>query len=677
MRISHQWLRDYVEHTLSPEQLAELLTRQAVPVEAIEPREDGDACLELEVTFNRHDLLCHIGVAHEVAAGERLRVRVPEPSLPEGREPVTAYTDVQLEAPRHCPLYTARVIRGVRVGPSPDWLVRRLEAVGLRPINNVVDVTNFVMFECGQPLHAFDLQRLAEGRIVVRTAREGESIELLDGSARTLDSDTLVIADAARPVALAGVMGGANSEIVDTTRDVLLESAYFDPVAIRRAVRRYRISTDSSYRFERGVDPARVAWASARAAALIAEIAGGTIAAGLLRREGDPAHMPAPREIRLRLARLRLLAGVEISRKEAARILHALGLEVIEQPEALTVRVPTARHELTREVDLIEEVLRVWGYDRVPVRETVAVRAVRPDPRREALARLRMVLVGAGLREVQTLSFVPADDVHDPPLFTKAPALRVRNPVRADTPALRRSLFGGLCEVKRGNLDRGNRTLRLFETGTVYLPQDDGRPEEREQLGLLLDGDFYELKGVLEAVGRALRLPSLACVPVRGELPGFDPLERAAVQLDGAPIGWIGRLGRAAAERFDLPEPLPVLALLDLETLLEAADLRRSYSPPPPYPAVTRDVAAVVDERVYVGELIEAARRSGADALEAVELLSVFEGDGKAVERGRKSVALRLVFRSPERTLRGEEADAGREAVKAALRERFGATFRE
>jgi phenylalanyl-tRNA synthetase beta chain len=678
MLISHEWLQDYVAHDTPPAELAELLTHQAVPIEAMEELDGGDTQLELEVTYNRPDLLSHLGVAREVSAATGVRVREPETGLTEDADATAAgLTSVALEAPELCPIYTARVIRGVKVAPSPGWLEKRIESIGLRPVNNVVDITNFVMHECGQPLHAFDMAKLAEGRIVVRRATEGEPITLIDGSALTLTPETLVIADAARPMAVAGVMGGLDSEISEQTTDVLLESAYFDPVTIRKAVRRLKVSSDSSYRFERGADPAMAEWASRRAARLILELAGGALAAGVVREEGPADGIPAPRQVRMRLDRLRLVAGVDISRKQAAKILSGLGLEVLEQETALTVTVPTARHELTREIDLIEEVLRVHGYDKVPLLETVPVRAVRHDPRELALRRVREVLVGAGCREIHTISFVAADDAVDPPLFTQAPALAVRNPVRADTPVLRRSLYAGLCEAKRTNADKGTRTVRLFEASTVYLPQAGGQPDERLQLGVLLDDGFYEAKGVLEELGEALRLDLGRLHPVQGDLAGFDPLERAEVRLGAERIGWLGRIGAGAMQRFGSDGDRPAVLLLDLEPVLAAADLSRTYAAPSPYPEVTRDLAAVVDARTYVGDLLASARGAGAEALRRVELLSVFDGDGRSVPAGSKSVAFRMAFQSFEGTLTGDDADRGRELIKQALVGAHAASFRE
>jgi phenylalanyl-tRNA synthetase beta chain len=675
MNLSYRWLKELLnlDDDVGPARLAELLTSRACPVEGIEPLPEGDARLALEVTFNRPDLLSHAGVARELAGPLGREPVLPEPVLrEEAGAPAARFAAVEVEAPELCPRYTARVIRGVRVAPSPAWLARRIEAIGLRPVNNVVDVTNLVLFEVGQPLHAFDLARLEGPKIVVRRARPGEVMTAIDGSRIELDAETLVIADARRPVAVAGIMGGLESEISERTRDVLLESAYFDPIAVRRAVRRLGLRSDSSYRFERGVDPARVEWASRRAAALIQEVAGGEVSTGVI--DVDAKTAAGPRHVTLRLARLRRVAGVDIRRSEAARHLVALGMDVVETDTTLEVTVPTARFEVAREADLVEEVLRCHGYDRVALTESLPIRVAPRDPEHRKLARVRDVLVGAGYREIHSLSFVEADDAIDPPLFTEGAAHRVRNPVRPETPALRRSLYGPLLRAKKTNLDKGNRRVHLFEASTVYLPRAGAQPDERRQLGVLADAGFLEVKGVFEALLAALGLElgegglGLAASGARA----FDALEQAEVRLGAERIGYLGKVSRAAAERFDLGKDRPVVLLLDLGALRFAP---RSYRDLPAFPAIVRDLAAVVDAARPWGEIEAAARAAAPANLRGVQLLSVFEGE--PIPAGKKSVALRMEFRAADRTLTSEEADAGREAVKAALRARFGASFRE
>jgi len=676
MRISYRWLKEYVDFDLDARRLADAFTFRCTPVEGVELLPTGDARLTLEVTFNRPDLLSHLGVAQEVAAIVDRPVRRPEVArLPPagGAGAASAATAVEVLAPALCPRYTARVVEGVKIGPSPAWLQARLDSIGVRPVNNVVDVTNFVLHEWGQPLHAFDLATLAERRIVVRTARAGEAIRTIDGRDRPLDEETLVIADARRPVAVAGVMGGAETEVTERTRDVLLESAYFDPIAIRRAVRRLGLTSDSSHRFERGVDPAGVDAASRRAAALIVEVAGGELCEGLVDVARGP--MPTPRHVSLRLDRLRRLAGVDISRKQAARALAALGFGVVETETTLEVTVPTARAEAAREVDLIEEVLRSFGYDRVPLNPAFPARVAPKDPRERAIAAVQALLAGAGYREVHTLSFVEDDPVLDPPLFAERPPHRVRNPVRPETPCLRRSLFGSVLKVRKLNEDRGNRRTRLFEISTVYLPRQDEQPDERLHLAMLADPEagFRGLKGDVEAVlGRLSVLSRVRFGRVR--TPALDGLEAAEIALDSQRLGYIGKVGRAAAERVDLRER-PYVAVLDLERLLALGSLERKVEALPTFPAVTRDVAAVVEARVYWQEVLDALAPVDVPDLARVTFLSAYEGD--PIPAGKKSVAFSLEFRAADRTLTGEEADRGREAVKRVLAERFGASFRE
>lgn len=676
MNLSYLWLKEVLDlpEDATPARIAALLTARACPVEGLEPQPHGDTRIGLEVTFNRPDLLSHAGVARELAGAVGRDPRFPEPAPREDAAcPVARCAAVEVEAADLCPRYTARVVRGVRVGPSPAWLAARLEAIGVRPVNNVVDATNLVLFEVGQPLHAFDLAKLEGPKIVVRRGRAGETIEAIDGSKLALDAETLVIADARRPVAIAGIMGGRDTEISDRTRGVLLESAYFDPIATRRAVRRLGLRSDSSYRFERGVDPARVEWASRRAAALIQEIAGGEVCAGVL--DVDAKTLPGPKPVTMRLARLARVSGVDIPRADAARHLVALGMEVVETDLTLEVTVPTARAEVAREVDLIEEVLRTHGYDRVPLSAALPIRVAPRSARQRALARVRDVLTGAGYREIHSVSFVERDDAIDPPLFSKELPHRVRNPVRPEWPALRRSLYGPLLRAKKVNLDKGARRVKLFETSTVYLPQPGAQPAERLHLGVVADDGFLEVKGALEAVGAALGLDDLTFAGA--ESRAFHAVEQAEIRLAGGRAGFLGKVGRAAVERFALGRDRPIVGLLDLDLLFERARLERTVREISPFPPVSRDLAVVTEAGRTWDEIVAAARAVKVENLREIRLLSVFEGDGKAVPEGKKSVAFRMELRAADRTLTGEEADRGREAVKASLRERLGASFRE
>jgi phenylalanyl-tRNA synthetase beta chain len=578
-------------------------------------------------------------------------------------------TRVEVAEPDLCPLYTARVIRGVKVGASPAWLAQRLEAVGVRPVNNIVDVTNYVMMECGQPLHAFDYAPLAEHRIVVRRAAAGERFVAIDHSAHTLTAERLVIADARRAVALAGVMGGAETEIGNATADILLEAAVFDPLSIRTTARTLAMASESSYRFERGVDPCGTDWASRRACQLIVQVAGGKAARGAAV-AGKP--LPQPWELAVRIARIEKLLGLAVPAETAARILARLGLEVLETTaERILVRVPTWRTDLQREVDLIEEVARHHGYDKIPENPRVPLCLSAPTKTERVREIVGHVLTGAGYSEAVTFSFTSRDhavrlrrgDVAAEPLVCRGTAL-----------ALRESLTAGVLESLRVNQRAGEPGARLFEVAKRFVPVEGKElPQEDAMLALAGGGDFETVRGALEAVFAALRIGHRVRFAATDRYPDLDAGAAAEVLLDGQPIGMVGRLTKAAAAAFDLDDP-PMAAEVVYSALVEAADLQPRFQPLPQFPAITRDLALVVDEAVTWEALQKVIAGVGAAELESIEPLSVFRG--KQIVAGKKSVALRLVLRSKSETLTHEQADAVQARVLAALESAVGAQLR-
>ncbi|CAA9428457.1 MAG: Phenylalanyl-tRNA synthetase beta chain, partial [uncultured Phycisphaerae bacterium] len=474
MKISLEWLSQYLPGPLDAQAAADALTHGGLPVEVIE-RHGDDTVLDVEVTSNRGDCLSHLGVARELAALLGRRFDDVNPAARESAAPAGSATSVRIEAPDLCPHYTARILRGVRIRPSPAWMTRRLEAVGLRPVNNVVDVTNYVMFELGQPLHAFDFDRLDGRQIVVRRAAAGEKLISLDGHERALSPDMLVIADAARPAALAGVMGGRDSEVSGATVNVLLESARFDPLAVRQAARALAMRSDSSYRFERGLDPTLPERASRRAAQLILETAGGELLAGDAS-AGEPDF--APKRLALRLPRLKQVLGIELPVEAVVDALRRLGLAPVLQGDRVETTVPSYRLDLNIEVDLIEEVARVVGYDKIPIRDEIAIRLTPPDPDLSTIETIRSTLVGAGYFEAITFSFVSdalAPDFVDAADGSAAPGKkggpgglplpRADAAVRKADAHLRPSILPGLLEAVRRNETVGTPDARLFEIG--------------------------------------------------------------------------------------------------------------------------------------------------------------------------------------------------------------------
>ena len=676
MKISLEWLRNYLPGPLDAQVAADALTNGGLPVETIESAGD-DTVIDVEVTSNRGDCLSHVGVARELSALLRREFRDVYPSAAETDPPASSVTSVRNDAPDLCPHYTARVIRNVEIRPSPKWMVRRLEAVGLRPINNVVDVTNYVLFEMGQPLHAFDFERLQGRRIVVRRAAKGEKLTSIDGKERALTPDMLVIADADRPVALAGVMGGTDSEVGDRTTNVLLESARFDPLSVRKTARALAMRSDSSYRFERGIDPLLPERASLRAAELILETAGGELLSGLVA-AGGPGFRE--KKLTLRLARLRQVLGIELPVSEVVDALTRLQLAPQLRGEQVEVTVPSFRLDLNLEIDLVEEVARVVGYDRVPVREEIAVRVTPPEPALKAADAVRSALVAGGYFEAITFTFVSDQLTGDfiPPEAAKgqdgaaSPDVslpRADRTVREDDGRLRPSILPGLLEAVRRNETVGVPDARLYEIGSAFWLTPAGTVEERQRLGLVGGPDFAEVRGVVEAVLARLD-PDRPVKLVPDARPGFARGACARVEWGGGPVGYVGKIDRAVAEKLSLHD-VPAAAELEMPLLIAGARSVRQLKTPPKFPAARRDLSLVVPEATRYEAVEQLVRGVRPPLMEDVEYVTTYRG--KPLEKGTKSVTVTLIFRSPERTLTGEEVEAGvQQVIDAAKGQGWG-----
>ncbi|HLK11537.1 MAG TPA: phenylalanine--tRNA ligase subunit beta [Candidatus Binatia bacterium] len=645
----------------------------------------ADTVLELEVTPNRGDCLSILGVAREVAAVTGARLRHPRPRPREAGGPAAAEVRVRVEAPDLCPRYGARVLRGVRVGPSPLGLRLRLQRAGMRPINAVVDATNYVMLERGQPLHAFDLERVAERAVVVRRARGAERIVTLDGVERVLEGGDLVIADGRGPVAIAGIMGGQDSEVTAATRVVLLESAHFVPATVRRTRRRLGLASQAAHRFERGVDPALVPEAANAAAALIAQLAGGRVAPGLVEEAPGLAAL-APPVVRLRPRRAMAVLGVAVPRAEAARRLRRLGARCRPVGDALAVTPPSFRPDLRLEEDLIEEIARLGGYDRVPVTlpEAPVIGGV-DDPARAGLRRVRRLLAAEGLAETVTLAFTDAPSNRALPGFVGralAP-VAVRNPLSSETGELRRSPLSGLVRVLRTNLERGATFVGVFELGKGYGVDAGGARREPRAVAVLLHGawpprgveragpavDFLDLKGMIVNL-----LAGLGCeeVAVRwaptAEVGFLHPGKAAVVRLGGAAVGVAGALHPEVVQGFDLAGEVWV-AELDFADVAHYVPRRSIPRPVPRFPAVTRDIAAIVDEAFLADAILEEVRAFDDPRIESARLFDCYRG--APVAAGRKSLAYTIAYRAPDRTLTDDEVNALHARLREHLRRRF------
>ncbi|MFW6163104.1 MAG: phenylalanine--tRNA ligase subunit beta, partial [Planctomycetota bacterium] len=651
--------------------LAERLTVLGLEVEALRPVGE-DVCLELEITADRPDLLSHVGVAREIAACTGKPLRIPDIELHEEPAPASQLARVEIHDPNLCPRYTARVLTDVQVGPSPDWMQRRLETIGLRPVNNVVDITNYVLMESGQPEHAFDFDTLAGNTVVVRPAVAGEQITLIDGDPVELSPERLVIADSRRPVALAGIMGGLDTEIGDGTSTVLLESAKFDPVSIRRSCRATAKASDSSYRFERTVDTPTVEWASRRAAMLIQQLAGAKVAAGVIDVDFTDER---PRVLTLRVPRIEQVLGLAIDAVEAGKLLKAIGFGVKPQDhEALEVTVPSFRPDVTLEIDLIEEVARCHGYDRVPTTTSLTIQATADSKFDQAAHAARESLIRLGYAEAVTSSFLAEEAAAAFSPWSPSGPIVLTNPLRADEAALRQSLIPSLLAVKRTNQNRGRQDVRLFELHRVYLQRSGGSrlPEEKHCLAAVADAGFTELKGAAEVVlDRVGILPRCTLEPAAYDF--LAPGAAAAWRMGTSVVGYVGELDEEAAARLGLHQA-PCLWEMDFDLLANAASLQRQYVELPRFPAVERDLAVVVDEAVTWAQIVESIQDTGAQHLESIDFGEIYRGE--QVERGRKSVFLSLSFRAPDRTLTHDEVSARQERIVAALADQLGATLR-
>ena len=674
MKISLNWLTDYVDVSLPTGELAGVFKRIGLPVEETIAT-DTDVVLDLEVTSNRPDCLGHLGVARELAAATGKQFNPPQIGALPASGRTSELTSIEVLAPDLCPRYTARVICGVKVGPSPAWMVERLEAVGMRSINNVVDATNYVLMEYSQPLHSFDYDKLEGRRIVVRRAAGGEVLVSIDGTKCELDDTMLVIADARRPVAIAGVMGGLNTEVSESTVNVLIESAQFDPLSVRRTSRKLLLMSDSNYRFERGVDPVAIDEASLRACQLIVASGGGSIAEGLVDVWAKP-HTPA--EVAMRPARCGALLGIEIPAQRQERILAALGLAPMRRGERIICTIPPYRADLTREIDLIEEVGRIHGYDNIPVGGQVTHPVV-PDTLATRIRRLAgEALAMAGFDEAVTFSFVDAVEAE---LFGHERHVTIDKLTRKTNNVLRPTLLPSLLSACKTNLDAGNDEVCLFEIAACFPAArgaDDGKdddkklPDEYTELALVSTNDLAELRGALETLVEHLA-PRASLTVCPRDHPHLAPGRAATVLLDGKAIGSIGQISEPILHHYGLERPIAAAAVR-FQPLIDAAQLIRIYEPLPRLPAVRRDLSLIVDEPVTWQQLSEAIARIDQPLRQSLAYVTTYRG--KPVPSGRKSVTVALEYRAADRTLRREEVDSQVEEIIAAMRKDFSAELR-
>lgn len=644
-----------------------------------------DVILEIGVTPNRPDALSHVGIAREVAAISGTKLEQSPISISETGMPAASQCAVIIENPADCPRYSARIVRGVTVGPSPGWLQRRLKQVGIRPVNNIVDATNYVLLETGQPLHAFDEDRIKGKAIIVRNATAGEEFVTLDHTKRTLDAGMLMICDASRSIGIAGVMGGLDTEIASTTNNVLIESAYFNPRSIRRTSKRLSLSTDASQRFERGADPSGTVRAADRAAALIQQMAGGHILSGCI--DVYPKSVER-RQIHLEVEHANRILGTELSLSSIADLLQSIDLEVIAESNGVRCLVPTFRPDLERPIDLIEEVARLYGYDNIETRMRSMIHFLGiPDPPDFSVG-VREWFIGRGFHEIVTNSM---QDSSLTMLSTSTP-VEVTNPISKDLGALRTELMTSALSVVRNNLFHGVKDLRLFEIGKIYTKtstptSDDPVPGflEEERLSIIICGnnapaawdgssrpvDIFDMKGELEAFFTKIFLDKHIFIPYSSSKALTE--STITVEINGEPVGEFGRVRHEILKKFEIEQDV-IVAEFRLQVLAGSVVGAKKFEPLPHFPAVFRDLALTVGDEIQVGSLMESFKASGGELLVGVRLFDMYKGD--QIPDGKKSCAFSFEFLSTKRTLLQSDIDLVMQRIIQDVSARFGAVLR-
>ena len=675
MKISYEWLKEYVDVRFSPGELAEKLTMLGFEA-SFEGETAGHRIIDVEVTSNRPDCLCMLGLARELSALTSTKLKFSETAPDENGDDVAESVQVTL-ASELCPRYCARVITGIKVEPSPPELRKKLEAVGIRSVNNVVDITNYVLMEMGHPMHAFDLELLKGRKVIVRGAERGEKIITIDGVERNLEPWMLVIADEKKPVAIAGIMGGLHSEVTAKTGTVLLESACFDPSVVRKTSKTLQLETESSYRFQRRADIEGTVPSIDRAAGLIQEIAGGMIAKGII--DCFPVRAEG-RKVPLRLSRANRILGMELSSEYAEKTLCALGFGVERHDMEFTVSIPGFRRDVEREIDLIEEIARLYSYDRIP--STIPAGRISPgseDKFAKIMKTVCKTLTGSGLTEVINHGLINENWLEN---FDLPPAKKVVNPLSEEQSVLRQTLIPGMLETLRVNISRGVRNVRIFELGNVY---DAGKGEKLSLGGAVMGSrgenwsggtekaDFYDLKGVLENLFEGLKIVDWTLVPYNGRT--FASAESAVIKTADCELGVIGKVSDKLLEQFGIDGADEVYVFeLSFPLLADNAGVDIRFKTLPKYPASFRDIAVVVPDEVKYADLVSVIMDEGEGIVEKVELFDIYRGD--QVREGCKSMAFSITYRMGGRTLKDDEVNKLHEKISGRVTSQFNGHIR-
>ena len=668
MKISLDWLSDYVEIKASAEQLAEILSRSGFPTEGIEYL-DNDSVIDIEVTSNRGDCLSIIGIAREVAAVTDRELKLPQVGFETVSRNINELVSVKIAEPELCGRYTGRIIEGVKTAPAPAWMAKRLEACGLRSVNNVVDATNYAMLETGQPPHGFDYDKISSAAIIVRKAKKGETLVSIDGTKCQLDNEMLIIADSDGPVAIAGVMGGLETEVCSTTKTVLLEDASFDPVTVRSTGRKLALTSESAFRFERIVDIEMIDWASRRTAALIQQVAGGKVVEGII--DVYP-EKPQRKTVTLRLSRLKKILGIKVPKDDANAILSRLCFEPkAVSDDTISCSVPSWRSDIYREADLIEEVARIYGYDKIPTERKIRIEVAPVDRRQKASSAVGIFLNGCGFYETINVTFVGKKEAELISGLDAAEHLGVTDVTRKTANLLRSSLVGSLLGILESNYNIGNKPCKIFELANTFIKTKQGH-FEATKLTLLCDSDLSFLRGTVEGAirninkaGRVEFRPAEICWAGTG----------AEILIDDKIVGCAGTICEKVAKAFGLEDVGISAAELDFDSLISDESEIVKMKPLPKFPAISRVLSLIVDEQKIWADITATINRKTVKELENIGFEGIYRG--KPIEPGKKSVTVSLRFRDEDGTLTHEQVDQFEKNIVAELAGTIGAQLRQ
>ncbi len=674
MIVSWEWLKEYVELDMDLDELTYRLTMSGLNLEGVE-KFNHDTGIDLEVTSNRPDCLGHIGVAREIGVLYEKSISIPETEPKTIPAKTSSVTSVKIECEDLCPVYIARVIQGVKIGPSPEWLLDRLKTLGIASVNNVVDITNYVLMECGQPLHTFDFDKIDGNKIIVRKAKSGEKINAINQKEYELAEGMCVIADASSPVAVAGVMGGLDTEISDSTVNILIETADFAPISVRNTARKLSLHSDSSFRFERGMDRTQMDWASRRCCELILQLAGGELLDEPII-AGEKEH-PKADAVPIRFEQVDRLLGIHVPAESSVKILEELGLEQVGKSKKNSSEFipPAWRRDLTREVDLIEEIARIYGYEKIPEDAFVPMSLSHKTRVDRVADKVRSYLTGIGFYETISLTFESEDSRALFQPHGDQPALYVDHSSRRHENLLRQSLVPSLLRIKRENEKQGTFHARLFEIAKVYLKAMPGESEDEVEptmLSFVGGNSFADLKGILESL--AVYFNHAATITAKpSEISQFTEGRGAEIYLNGKSWGWVGEIDRSVSDNLDLRDSA-IVAEVDFNMLVALADLTPAFQELDSYPAIARDLNFLLDESVTWEKLEQAVRDSAGPLLDAVSFTDQYRG--KQIESGKKSYVISVSYRSSDRTLTGEEVDEAQKQVIKSCSEKLDAVLR-